>query len=71
MATPHRCPLCNGKGSTLPTDFEVGGWCRACSGSGIVWEQVETVYTAVSPEAVEIPVRFEYLDNPATAERDQ
>ena len=40
MAIPHTCPLCGGKGETWPTDFTVGGPCRPCGGSGIVWEYV-------------------------------
>ena len=44
MATPHRCPICNGTG-TVPADFygEPGTslervCCRGCYGSGIVWD---------------------------------
>jgi len=50
MSKPHRCPVCDGTGIvSRPPDVpgDVLSWpstdtgpysCRACSGSGIVWE---------------------------------
>jgi len=47
MATPHRCPVCEGRG-VVAIGFYVGYGafstaadpekCRSCWGSGIVWE---------------------------------
>jgi len=48
MATPHRCPVCNGVG-TVPPGFYEGNHsgtsistqratCKACGGSGLVWD---------------------------------
>ena len=46
MATPHKCPTCDGRG-TMPWWHEWPWWsglderfrkCRTCNGSGIVWE---------------------------------
>lgn len=50
MATPHQCPVCNGRG-TVPNGFynsdgmqysSAGTWaetCRSCGGTGVVWER--------------------------------
>ena len=44
--TPRKCPVCNGAGK-YPDSFDIGigtplnvtyTFCRACSGTGIVWE---------------------------------
>lgn len=50
MATPHRCPICGGRGMVSGGFYTTlsGHWtasnvsaetCRTCRGSGIVWEQ--------------------------------
>lgn len=47
MATPHKCPVCNGSGKVyLPPPpitntavFDEFKTCNACNGSGVVWEQ--------------------------------
>lgn len=44
--TPHKCPVCNGAGQVWPiNDFKTTSIpgptpCRACGGTGIVWEQI-------------------------------
>jgi DnaJ-class molecular chaperone len=51
MATPHKCPVCNGQGKVqtppwLPGDQDT--WsagnievyeCRVCNGTGVIWER--------------------------------
>jgi hypothetical protein len=60
MATPHKCPVCNGQGKLqtppwLPGDQET--WsagsievyeCRVCKGTGIIWEPADEDQTAPS-----------------------
>lgn len=58
--TPHTCPVCNGQGKVSRPPYIPGNqesWmssdpfqtfdCRACTGTGIVWEH--------TPEAVNVP----------------
>ena len=59
MATPHKCPLCNGTGlvGRNPyiagdvqewSDSSSGPWqCHGCYGSGIVWEPTEILTSGV------------------------
>ena len=57
MKTPHKCPVCDGRGLVpdwfyltqpggTPTSSGVGDvTCRSCNGSGIVWggpDQIDT-----------------------------
>ena len=51
MATPHRCPVCNGVGK-VPAGFYSMGiasttsmpeTCRSCNGTGIIWELCDCV----------------------------
>lgn len=55
MAIPHKCPVCEGIGTTSRPPYVAGDqatWyasdcrfpCRACKGSGIVWEKSEAVF---------------------------
>jgi len=49
--TPHKCPICNGNGiidagfynqtSGYWTSTEGIEACRACNGTGIVWEKID------------------------------
>lgn len=39
MATPHKCPVCEGTGM----DVHQVTSCDACSGTGIVWEPAYSV----------------------------
>lgn len=58
MATPHKCPICEGQGlvSRPPwlagdqhtwTGDSAGYQCHACNGTGVVWGEkgMEYVYT--------------------------
>jgi hypothetical protein len=54
MATPHKCPVCEGRTTIfIPWHVEIEGTsanivpdyfqiCPACNGTGIVWEPVPT-----------------------------
>lgn len=79
MATPHKCPICNGTGkvrkleeycgpydttTTYPRfDFYVS--CRACNGSGILWEPVTEIpnlhYPPSLPSFPETPIPGTYI----------
>lgn len=50
MATPHKCPVCNGTGS-VPKGFYEGSnnatgieGCKACAGFGIIWDFTNQEY---------------------------
>ncbi len=38
MSTPHKCPVCEGTGKVVDALRRERIDCRACSGSGVVWE---------------------------------
>ena len=42
MATPHRCPVCNGCGKIYTGEMNTAGRvsnpCHACLGSGVLWD---------------------------------
>jgi DnaJ-class molecular chaperone len=40
MSAPHRCPLCAGEGKVVDARVRDFVDCRACKGTGVVWEPV-------------------------------
>lgn len=72
--TPHACPVCNGHGTVSrppwvagdQLTWPVGGTgsypCRACAGSGIVWEQPEPLGGV--PVTVRVRVTTAIVANP-------
>lgn len=72
MATPHKCPICSGRG-TMPGSFygdngpaglcEVT--CRSCGGSGIVWDYSSPTLTIPIPVPCydPLPHRIEWGPN--------
>lgn len=59
MATPHRCPVCNGTGSVLKGFYEGSNnatgieECRACT-KGIIWDYTNIEYYSYPTSKVEI-----------------
>ena len=41
--TPHKCPVCDGRGVVFKSDAATKEVCPACSGSCILWEP-ERIY---------------------------
>jgi DnaJ-class molecular chaperone len=67
MSKPHCCPVCIGRGS-VPAGFYGLGTallaevCRACSGSGIIWEIEWPAAPAIPPDS-EGPRTISYPEN--------
>jgi hypothetical protein len=75
MATPHKCPICEGRG-TVPVDFyaeqEVYASrqiCKACGGSGLVWEAATPScppYKPIGPGRIEWGPTWGYIEAKST-----